>query len=82
MRNDVPPTGLSAKPNGFDGLGHGPDLIQLDKHGIGGFLCNAAFNKPGIGHIVVVSDYLDFICQHRGVGSEPLPVVFRKSIFD
>ena len=42
VRDHIAPAGLAAHLDGFDGLGHRADLVQLDQHGVGRLLGDAA----------------------------------------
>jgi hypothetical protein len=82
VRDDVAPAGLLAHLDRLDGLGHRADLIELDEHGVGGLLLDAAGDELGVGHVEVVADDLDLVAQGGRVLAEAVPVVFRQAVLD
>ena len=59
VRDHVAPAGLLAHLNRFDRLGDRADLVELDEHGVGGLLLDAAGDEFRVGHEQVVADDLD-----------------------
>src|ERR1017187_5741454 len=81
MRDDVAPAGLAAQMDSVDGLGHGADLIELDKGSVAAFLGNGTPDVNRIGYKQVVADDLDAAAQGGRLPAKAFPIVFCEAIF-
>lgn len=68
--------------DGLKRLRDGPDLIQLDQHGISDLRGDTLGNDRGIRHEYVVADKQYPFTQPLGQLAPAVPVVFRNAVFD
>ena len=63
VRNNAGVTGAFGHLNGFQRLGQGADLVDLDQDGVGNPFFNAFFEDFAVGDEQIVADDLDFVAQ-------------------
>ena len=68
--------------HGFDRLGQGADLVELDQQGVGSLLLDAAADALGVGDQQVVADDLDAVAHLGGHQLPAFPVVLGQAVFD
>ena len=78
-RSATRPSGTSRSRQWFL---YGADLVELDQHGIGGALLDAASNELRIGDVKIISDDLDSRAELGGLLPEALPVVLVEAVLD
>ena len=72
----------AAELDGFEGLGDGADLVDLDQDGVGDLLLDALLQALGVGDEEVVADELDCVADVFGEELPAVPVVFGEAVFD
>jgi hypothetical protein len=82
VRDHRPPAGLPGHLDGGDRLGHGPDLVELDQHGVGRVLPDALGDPLDVGHEEVVADELDGPAEGRVQQLPAVPIVLGQSVLD
>jgi hypothetical protein len=67
--------------DGFEGLGDGADLVDLDEDGVAALLLDAHLEALGVGDEEVVADELN-VAEDLGHVLPAVPVVFGEAVFD
>ncbi len=82
VRNHRPPAGPARHLDGGHRFAQRADLVELDQHGVGGLLPDAARDALDIGDEQVVADQLDLIAQFAVEKLPALPVVFGQAVLE
>ncbi len=82
MGNGHPITRLLGDPDGFERLGDGADLIELDENGIGHPPLDALLQDTRIGHEQVVAHELQPTTETTAEQHPAVPVVLRHAVLD
>ena len=75
------PAGVLGHLDGFDGLGEGADLIELDEDGVSSVLFNALLDDFGVGDEEVVADELNLAAEFLAELLPTFPVAFGHAVF-
>ena len=81
MRNHRGVAVAAAQVDGFQGLGDGADLVDLDEDGVGHAFFNAALQPLDVGDEDVVAYELDPAAEFIGQQPPSVPVVFGETVF-
>src|SRR6266536_38608 len=76
------PAGAAAQAHGFEGLGDGADLVDLDQGGVAGAALDGLANDGGVGDEDVVADELDTAAKSCREPDPAVPVGFGEAVFD
>jgi len=68
--------------DGFDGLGEGADLVELNEDGVAGAHLDALRQALRVGDEEIVADDLDFLSKGLGEFDIAVPVVLVEAVFD
>ncbi len=81
VRDDSGPAGVLGHLDGFDRLGEGADLVELDEDGVRDAELNALLDDLGVGDEEIVADELDLVAEFLVELFPAFPVAFRHTIF-
>ena len=76
------PASLLRHVAGFNTLGDGSDLVDLEKKRVTHFLVNSGLNSGGVGDEEVVADNLDLVAELLGHFNVSLEVVLVEGVFN
>ena len=82
MADDGGVAEAAAELDGFEGLGDGADLVDLDEDGVGDLLLDSLLQALGVGDEEVVADELDLGADEVGELAPAGPVVFGETVFE
>ncbi len=82
MRHDGAIAGLVGHFDGFQGLGQGADLVDLDQDGVGQAALDAFGQPLGVGHEQIVADQLDLAAQRVGQQLPAFEIILGHAVLD